>query len=75
MPQFTTPDSGTLDAFGEARKGPEIHSDKAHRCVDKVGRKGHSTSSSWAICTSSIGKEGVYARGHGGSASPKRKHK
>jgi hypothetical protein len=55
------------------KKGPEIHSAKAHRCVDKVMAKGHPESSAWAICTSSIGAEGVYAKGHGGSARPKRK--
>ena len=54
-------------------QGPEIHSAKAHRCVDKVQAKGHSESSAWAICTTSIGKEGVYAQGHGGSARAKRK--
>lgn len=126
---LTTPDSGQLDAFGEAdfelpegtiihkagiparlkvktpiethpgnfelmgvregrkyrmgwrkrqttegrRGGPEIHSAKAHRCVDKVKAKGHAESNAWAICTSSIGKRGVYAKGHGGNANPKSK--
>ncbi len=51
--------------------GPEIHSAKAHRCVDKVKQKGHPESNAWAICTSSIGKRGVYAKGHGGNANPK----
>lgn len=55
--------------------GGEIHSAKAHRCVDKVKAKGHGESSAWAICTTSIGKAGTYAKGHGGSASPKRKVK
>lgn len=53
------------------RKGPEIHSAKAHRCVDKVKAKGHPESNAWAICTASIGKRGVYAKGHGGNANPK----
>lgn len=76
---FFTPNSAELGEFGlvdvheSARGGPEIHSAKAHRCVDKVKAKGHDESSAWAICTSSIGKAGVYTRGHGGSASPKRK--
>jgi len=50
----------------------EIHSAKAHRCVDEVGAKG-GVDEPWAVCTASIGKAGVYAKGHGGSASPKRK--
>lgn len=76
---FLHPDSGGMGEFGhdepvvEKKKGGEIHSAKAHRCVDKVRAKGHDESSAWAICTTSIGKEGVYAKGHGGSASPKRK--
>lgn len=53
--------------------GPERHSAKAHRCVDKVQAKGHDESSAWAICTTSIGKRGVYAKGHGGNANPKGK--
>lgn len=57
----------------EKRGGPEIHSAKAHRCVDKVKAKGHDESSAWAICTSSIGKRGVFAKGHGGNANPKKK--
>lgn len=52
---------------------PEIHSAKAHRCVDKVRAKGHSESSAWAICTASMGKDAVYAKGHGGRATPKRR--
>lgn len=65
------PNSGE---FLEGKKQrPEIHSAKAHRCVDKVGAKGHDESSAWAICTASIGADGVYAKGHGGSASPKRR--
>lgn len=87
--EFGLDDAGTpvreCDAKGEcascrkkrlakmAEKGPEIHSAKAHRCVDKVGAKGHDESSSWAICTASMGKSKVYAKGHGGKASPKRK--
>lgn len=71
------PDSGQFpSADGSAvseRHGPEIHSAKAHRCVDKVGAKGHDESSAWAICTSAIGKGGVYTKGHGGAAAPKRK--
>jgi hypothetical protein len=73
------PNSGQLGEFGDSplqespHGGPEIHSAKAHRCVDKVKAKGHDESSAWAICTSSIGAAGVYAKGHGGSASPKRK--
>jgi hypothetical protein len=55
----------------ESRRGPEIHSAKAHRCVDKVTAKGGAVEP-WAVCTSSIGKAGVYTKGHGGSASPKR---
>lgn len=57
----------------ETPKGgrPEIHSDKAHRCVNHVRKKGHAESNAWAICTASIGKRGVYARGHGGNAKPK----
>lgn len=55
----------------EARRGPEIHSAKAHRCVDKVTAKG-GAQEPWAVCTASIGKAGVYSKGHGGSASPKR---
>lgn len=65
------PNSGMEDLL--EGKGPERHSAKAHRCVDKVGAKGHDESSSWAICTSSIGKRGVYAKGHGGNANPKKK--
>lgn len=55
--------------------GPERHSAKAHRCVDQVRAKGHGESSAWAICTTSIGKRGVYAKGHGGNANPKGKVK
>lgn len=57
------------------KKGGEIHSAKAHRCVDKVQAKGHDESSAWAICNTSVGKSGMYAKGHGGNASPKRKVK
>ncbi len=53
------------------KNGEEIHSAKAHRCVDKVKAKGHPEGNAWAICTSSIGKRGVYAKGHGGNANPK----
>lgn len=73
------PDSGQLSEFGDdallesPHGGPEIHSAKAHRCVDHVKGKGHDESSAWAICTASIGKGGVYAKGHGGRASAKRK--
>ena len=72
------PNSASRPEPGEAddrplREGPEIHSAKAHRCVDKVRAKGHPESNSWAICTASIGKGGVYAKGHGGRASPKRR--
>jgi hypothetical protein len=69
------PNSGHLDAFGDAplAEKEEIHSAKAHRCVDKVRAKGHSESSAWAICTSSVGKRGIYAKGHGGNANPKKK--
>lgn len=76
MPIFSVPDSDSLPQppYGlKEGKGGEIHSAKAHRCVDKVRAKGHGESSAWAICTSSIGKAGVYAKGHGGKASPKRK--
>ena len=54
-------------------KHGEMHSAKAHRCVDKVRAKCHPESNSWAICTASMGKDKVYAKGHGGSATPKRK--
>lgn len=57
------------------REKAEIHSAKAHRCVDKVRAKGHPESNSWAICTASIGKRGVYSKGHGGNANPKKKVK
>ena len=57
------------------REAPEIHSAKAHRCVDQVRAKGHPESNAWAICTTSIGKRGVYAKGHGGNAGPKRKRR
>lgn len=78
-----TPNSGEQGEFGDdlslhvdrvcEGKHGEIHSAKAHRCVDHVQGKGHDESSAWAICTASIGKRGVYSKGHGGSASPKRK--
>lgn len=64
---------GLTEAKDSKKPRPEIHSAKAHRCVDKVQAKGHEESSAWAICTASIGKEGVYAKGHGGSARAKRK--
>jgi hypothetical protein len=60
---------------GKKRRPPvveaEIHSAKAHRCVDQVTAKG-GVDEPWAICTASIGKAGVYAKGHGGRAAPKR---
>lgn len=55
----------------EASRGPEIHSAKAHRCVDEVTAKG-GAAEPWAVCTASIGKRGVYTKGHGGAASPKK---
>ncbi len=61
------------DAPLKEKTGGEKHSAKAHRCVDKVRAKGHPESNSWAICTASIGKRGVYAKGHGGNANPKKK--
>ena len=66
-----TGEFGLVDVRESPRGGPEIHSAKAHRCVDKVKAKGHDESSAWAICTASIGKRGVYAKGHGGNANPK----
>ena len=71
----THPGNARLMRARRARegKGPERHSAKAHRCVDKVRAKGHGESNAWAICTASIGKRGVYAKGHGGNANPKRK--
>lgn len=94
MPQFLTPNSGTLGEFGlsecdsygrmgkrkkrkveEKKGGGEIHSAKAHRCVDQVMAKGHDESSAWAICNTSVGKDEMYAKGHGGSAKPKRKRR
>ena len=76
--RLPVPNSGQLDPFGEPdaprlREKTEIHSAKAHRCVDKVRAKGHSESSAWAICTTSVGKRGIYAKGHGGNANPKKK--
>ncbi|CAN5755982.1 hypothetical protein BH24ACT15_BH24ACT15_36380 [soil metagenome] len=72
MHQLIPNDAG-MEELLEKRKGPEIHSAKSHRCVDKVGAKGHDESSSWAICTASMGADAVYAKGHGGSARPKRR--
>lgn len=69
-PKKKKPKAVTVTIATEAHG--EIHSAKAHRCVDKVAAKG-GVDEPWAVCTASIGKSGVYAKGHGGSASPKRK--
>ena len=61
------------DNFVERKSHGEIHSAKAHDCVGDVKKKGHDEASAWAICTASMGKDKVYAKGHGGSATPKRK--
>lgn len=53
-------------------KKVEIHSAKWHRCVDKVAQRGGGYNE-YAVCTASIGKAGSFAKGHGGSAAPKRK--
>lgn len=69
------PASEVDDAHALKEKHGEIHSAKAHRCVDKVRGKGHAEGNAWAICTASIGKRGVYSKGHGGNANPKKKVK
>lgn len=66
-------DSAPEPVNADVLEKAEIHSAKAHRCVDKVRAKGHPESNAWAICTASIGKAGVYAKGHGGRAKAKRK--
>jgi len=66
---------GEPEPANELMEKAEIHSAKAHRCVDQVRGKGHPESNSWAICTASIGKRGVYSKGHGGNANPKPKSK
>lgn len=44
-------------------KHVEIHSEKWHRCVNKVKAKG-GVESPYAICTSSIGYAGSFTKGH-----------
>lgn len=54
-----------------------VHSDKWHRCWEKVKAKGHSSSSAAAMCTHSIGYAGSInepsrTKGRHASANPKR---